>query len=909
MKLNIGRLLFIWIIKRVLALRYDIQVRGLSRIAKKQLKKESGILFLPNHPAEIDPVIMMSILAKNFAPRPLVVEHFYYMTGMYTVMRLVDAFPIPQVETTANQWKIRRVEKAFNTIKQGLQQGQNFLIYPSGSLKKEGYEVIGGNSFVHRLIHECPDVKIVLIRTTGLWGSAFSRAITGEVPNFWRIALSKIKILCKNWVFFLPKRRVRVEFAIDPEDFPRQGTRLEINKYLEAWYNVYTTPEGVTVKEEPLTLVSYERGRDVYPEVTYKKTEKEKKGFFKKKADVSYEIKKVITEKIAELAEVPPGKIKEELHLANDLGLDSLDAANIYTFLDMEYGVRDLKPETIETVSDVMYAAASNTKELEEETISLEPPPLGWPVEEERPRVERPDGKTLQEAFLRICDRFQDHAACADSHSGVMTYKKLKLGALIFSKKIRSYPGDYVGIMLPSSIGAYLTIFATLLAGKIPVMLNWTAGVRTLEYAVRLLGLKVIFSSNKFLNKVDSLDMGDLETLVVTLEEMKHSISFKDKLQGLMLSLKKPRQLLKKLDLTRVIREDDPAVVLFTSGTETYPKAVPLSHKNILENERAGLAAIAMHREDVFYGVLPPFHSFGFNVTGILPILLGIRVYYAPDPTNAKAMARDAEAWQPTIFCCAPSFFKNLFLVATPKQLKSVRLFVTGAEKAPQELFASVAKLGPQHKLIEGYGITECSPIVTFCKENRPPVGVGSPLPNVELCTIHPETRILLPKGTQGEICIHGDSVFKGYLGDAAKDPFIEIDGKKWYRSGDLGHIDEEGNLILSGRLKRFVKVGGEMISLNALEEELVEIAKKNAWIKGESEGPILSIGIDDSSDRPSIVLFTTFSVTKDQVNMALRESGFGRIMKITEVKHLKEIPVTGAGKIHYRRLNELAVS
>jgi long-chain-fatty-acid--[acyl-carrier-protein] ligase len=198
---------------------------------------------------------------------------------------------------------------------------------------------------------------------------------------------------------------------------------------------------------------------------------------------------------------------------------------------------------------------------------------------------------------------------------------------------------------------------------------------------------------------------------------------------------------------------------------------------------------------------------------------------------------------------------------------------------------------------------------VTFCKENRPPVGVGPPLSNLELCAIHPETYVLLPKGTQGEICIHGDSVFKGYLGNVAKDPFIEIQGKKWYRSGDLGHVDEEGNLILGGRLKRFVKVGGEMISLNALEEELMVMAYKNHWVTDAVEGPILSIGIKDTLDRPAIVLFTTFSVTKDQVNMALRESGFGRIMKITEVKQLKTIPMTGAGKVHYRRLNELATA
>lgn len=903
MRLKLWQVIFLWLTKRILSLRYDIQVKGLDRLAKKQLKKESGILFLPNHPAEIDPVILMSILMKNFKPRPLVVEHFYYMPGMHSFMRLVRAFPIPHVETTANQWKVRQVEKAFETIKQGLQKGQNFLIYPSGSLKKEGYEVIGGNSFIHRLIHECPDVKIVLIRTTGLWGSCFSRAITGEVPNFWNLALSRIKVLLKNWMFFTPKRKVMVEFAINPEKFPRQGSRLEINKYLEGWYNTYVNQEGKSVTEEPLHLVSYERGKEVYPEITYKKVEKEKKSFFKKKIEVAESIKKKVIEKIAELAEVAPGKIEEDQHLANDLGLDSLDAANIYTFLDTEYGIRDLKPEAIETVSDVMYAAAEKiaTEEEEEKTV-----PSGWPQEEDRPRAERPDGKTIHEAFLRVCARMQKFNACADASGVILTYKKLKVAALVLSQKIKKYPGKYIGIMLPSSSGTYLTICATLLAGKIPVMLNWTVGKRTLDYAVELLQIEVILSSSKFLNKVDSLDMGDLEKLVVTLEDIKHSITLKDKLKGLFLSFGRPKTIFRKLGLEGVIREDDPAVVLFTSGTETYPKAVPLSHKNILENQKAALTCISTTNEDVFYGVLPPFHSFGFNATGLLPLLAGLKVYYSPDPTNAKAMARDVFHWKVSIFCCAPSFFKNLFLVATPKQLRSVKLFVSGAEKAPKELFESVRKLGPHHKIIEGYGITECSPVVTLCQENKPLVGVGRPLPNIDLCAIHPETHELLPKNTLGEICIHGASVFNGYLG-SDRDPFIDIGGRKWYRSGDLGSIDDEGNLILDGRLKRFVKVGGEMVSLNALEEELLEIARKNQWIKKAVEGPTLAIGVDETSDRPAIILFTTFPVTKDLVNMGLRESGFGRIMKITDVRELKEIPMTGTGKIHYRKLNELA--
>ncbi len=905
MKLNFWQKILLKLIQKALALRYDIEVRGLDKIAKKKLKKESGILFLPNHPAEMDPVIIQSLLVKNFFPRPLVVEHFYYAPGMHFFMRLVRAFPIPMVETTANQWKVKQVDKAFETIKEGLEKGENFLIYPSGHLKKTGFEPIGGNSFVHRIIQECPDVKIVLIRTTGLWGSSFSRAITGEVPNFWKEAFSKIKVVLKNGIFFVPKRKVSVEFAIDPEDLPRDGSRLDINKYLENWYNRYPLEDGSIVTEEPLKLVSFARGKEVFPEITYKKEEKPKKSYvFRKKIEVPPSIRTSITEKIAELAEVPKENIKDNLHLANDLGLDSLDAANIFTFLDTEYGIRDLKPEMLETVLDVMYVAAGQVK-IEER---VEPEQTSsWPEEQDRPRIENPDGKTLQEAFLRVCDRMGKFSACADAASGVMSYKKLKLAALIFSDKIRQYPGQYVGIMLPSSVGAYLSIFATLLAGKIPVMLNWTVGVRTLDYAAQMLDLKVVLSSGKFLSKVDSLDMGELEKIIVTLEDIKHSITLKDKLKALYLSFSKPKALLKKLGLYGSVREDDPAVVLFTSGTETYPKGVPLSHKNLLSNQKSAASCLDFIEDEVFYGVLPPFHSFGFNVTGVFPILAGIKVYFAPDPTNAKGMAKDVFNWKATIFCSAPTFFKNLFIVANPRQLKTVRYFVTGAEKAPKELFEAVERLGPNHQVIEGYGITECAPVVTVTYPNRPRKGVGQPLPNINLCIVNPETDEVLSKNKTGELCIQGDNVFKGYLKGANKDPFIEIDGKKWYRSGDLAKIDDDGNVLLEGRLKRFIKIGGEMVSLNALEEEIYEIAKKNEWIKEVIEGPALAIGVNEKLDKPAIILFTAFFASRDQVNMGLRESGFGRIMKISEVRQLPEIPLNSTGKVHYRKLNEMA--
>jgi len=203
---------------------------------------------------------------------------------------------------------------------------------------------------------------------------------------------------------------------------------------------------------------------------------------------------------------------------------------------------------------------------------------------------------------------------------------------------------------------------------------------------------------------------------------------------------------------------------------------------------------------------------------------------------------------------------------------------------------------------LEGYGISECSPCVTLDREGEPHRGVGKPLPGIELCTINPETQERLATGSEGEICIKGPNVFSGYLGNI-KNPFIEIEGSTWYRSGDRGFLDETGYLIWTGRLTRFVKIGGEMVSLGGIEEELFEWASAR---QVSSEGiPLAVVSRGIEAEKPEIILFVTFQATREEVNTLLKEKGHGRLMKIAEVHVIDEIPLTGTGKTHYRLLEE----
>jgi long-chain-fatty-acid--[acyl-carrier-protein] ligase len=874
------------VVRGLVSIRYRLKVTGLENLTPENLPKKGGILFLPNHPAEIDPVIMSLLFWNKYHVHPIVLEDWYYSKLFHYPMKLVDAVPLPDFTGAVNKWKQKKIAKAFAFVADKLKSGSNFLVYPAGRLKHGPEEIIGGASFVHTLLQQCPDVNIVLIRTTGLWGSRFSRAITGKSPDFAKVSWEGFKIVLKNLIFLTPRREVIVEIEPAPADLPVTGTRLEINKYLERWYN----RRG----PEPLKLVTECFWKESVPKIDdQKKTELDDENWM-----ISPEKEQQIRAKISQIARRP--QVERPQSLNRDLGLDSLDIAQIHTFIEQKYEIENISFDQLETVEDVLRAVAKGEGQ---KRIDDHVPQKTWP-EESRLPILQPVGKTLHEAFLRSCDRMDGFIACSDQTMGAVTYRRLKMIVLIMSQKIKQMEGDHIGILLPSSIMAYALVLATLLAKKIPVMMNFTLGARALDHCKKVVDLRTVLSSRRFLNNMPGGDLDNIEDLIHLLEDVRGTVSFWDKLRGIYGVFRNTDLLLKEEDLTRG-SEDDTAVLLFTSGTESLPKGVPLSHKNILSDLRAAMDCFEIFPTDSLYGILPPFHSFGFAVTGIMPLLIGLKVYYAPDPTHSLGMLRDIEHWKITLFISAPTFIKGVFNASKPDQLKSLRYVVGGAEKVPEELFAFMEKRGGE--MLEGYGITECSPVVTLTRPKKPRKGVGQPLPGIELCIVSPETREVMLPGQEGEICVHGPNVFKGYLG-TGKNPFIEIDGRHWYISGDIGHLDPDGSLILSGRLKRFVKIGGEMISLGGLEEELLKMAAEKKWLPAiKDDAPQLAVAvIEKDVEKPIIILFSTFDLNKDEINQALRDRGYSALIKIADVRKVPLIPITGAGKVHYHALDEM---
>lgn len=877
--------------------RYRVTIKGLEHLNPEELNKPGGVLFLPNHPTTfVDPTLVAMAVWKKYPIRPVIVEYMYYAPLIHPVMKFMRAVPIPQFVNSSNSLKKKRADQVLEVIIDELKQKENFLIYPAGKTKHQAREVIGASG-VHRIIQSVPEANVVLVRTTGLWGSKFSRALTGgAAPDMFGTIFWGIKKALKNLLFFTPRRNVTIEFQPAKPDFPYKGSRLEMNRYLEKWYN---RPDGILPHkgEEPgesLYLVSYSLWKEELPVVGASQKEEAEIEI----NSIPPKIQEKVKEKLFEMTQMPMSQIEPGMDLAGDMGIDSLDTAEILTFLDDQFNVAGVPVHELTTVGKVMAIAAKQIsfgEETEEEQKDLSK----WFRPNEGEMSVLAKGETLPEVFLNSCSGKGRKVACGDAVAGILTYSDAKLRAVLLAEYIRHLPGEYIGIMLPSSVAAYITILACQLAGKIPLMVNWTVGPRHLESVVALSQVQVVLSSWAFLDRLDNVDLNGIEDLIVMLEDVRRQFTLIDKLKAYYRSKLSAKTLLSIFKI-KDLKKESPAVLLFTSGTENMPKGVPLSHENVLSNQRATLEKVHLKQDDILLNILPPFHAFGFTLSGLIPLLSGMRVAYFPDPTDGRGLARAIEKWHATLICGAPSFLKGIFKNAEPDQLKSLTLCVTGAEKAPDDLFTMVNQLG-HCRLLEGYGITECSPVLTVNMTGDQAKGVGLPLEGVELLVVSLDAHVPLPQGEQGLILVRGPNVFKGYLNKGIASPFLQIEGKEWYSTGDLGFLDPDGSLIISGRLKRFIKIGGEMVSLAALEDALLKTVGQKA---PALEGPLLAVcAKEETGEKAKIFVFTRFNTTLDEVNRALKESGFSNLVKVFKVQEIDEIPLMGSGKTHYRAL------
>lgn len=856
----------------LLRLRYRIRVNGMEQIVAQG---HSGILFLPNHPALIDPFIIWSELSRHFRvssladkdqiDRPIlrwVVPH----AGVRTI-------PDPLKYGEACQAEVARV---LADCVAGLKRGENLLLYPAGHIKHQAREDLGGNSAVEFILQNMPAVRVVLIRTNGLWGSRFGFGAEGRPPRIGRALRQGILAILANGIFFGPRRPVTIELA-EPADLPRDADRGTLNRYLEAFYNREASPNtyvpytiwergGARPLPEPAPLAVDASGETIPPATA-----------------------EIVFKHLRELS----GKqnLRREETLAGDVGLDSLARVELALWMEQEFGL-PVSENSLNTVADVLCAACGQLTAAG--PPDLQSIPAAWFTARRLP-VMLPAGRTLTEVFLAQARRDPNSVALADQASGVKTYRDMIAAILVLKPEIERLEGRYIGIMLPASAGAVILYFAALFSGKIPVMINWTLGVRALAHAVQLLEVRQILTASALVQKlkVQGGEFGAIEDRFLYLESWRKTFSWRHKLAAAFRS----RTSWAMLDAVRV---PETAIVLFTSGSESLPKAVPLTHANLLANMRDCLSVIRLSASDRFLGILPPFHSFGINVTMVFPLCAGIPTVYHPVPTEGGLLARLVEAYGVTLLAGTPAFLSGILRAAGGNALATLRLVISGAEKCPATVYAALAQKVSGAIIWEGYGITECSPVVSINNENAPGT-IGNILPSLHHAIVHSETGRRVATGQVGLLLLRGPSIFGGYLNYEGSSPFVELEGETWYRTGDLVAEDADGVLTFAGRLKQFVKLGGEMISLPAIEEVLVRHFADDA-----TEGPVLAVEATSSDTAPELVLFTVKPIARETANEALRMAGLSPLHNIRAVRVVATIPTLGTGKTDYRALKAM---
>lgn len=482
----------------------------------------------------------------------------------------------------------------------------------------------------------------------------------------------------------------------------------------------------------------------------------------------------------------------------------------------------------------------------------------------------------------------EKHVIIEDSQRKPLNYQQLISRIFILGQYINKHTATdekVIGILLPNSIACVVNFFAIQCYGRIPSLLNFSSGTKNLLSACETAEIKTIYTSHKFIENANLSDcitkLAEAGIHMVYTEDLKNKINVFNKLSGL-IKAQFAETVYNRLNPT--VSCEDPAVILFTSGSEGSPKGVVLSHKNILANNYQMAARVAFNRQDIAFNVLPMFHAFGLTAATILPIISGIKVFLYPSPLHYRIvpeMIYDADV---TIFFGTDTFLANYAKNAHPYDFYSVRYIFSGAEKLkPETARIWIEKFGV--RVFEGYGATEMSPVVSTNTPMHNKIGtVGRFLPNLQY-KLEPVHGI----NEGGRLFLAGPTLMKGYL--FADNPGVIVspaDG--WYDTGDIVSVDAENYITIQGRAKRFAKLGGEMVSLAAIEQTVSTLYPDQLHA---------AVAVPDEKKGEVIVLVTDHkNATREEIIKYFQKQDLAEIYLPKKIIFVEEMFVLGSGKI-----------
>jgi acyl-[acyl-carrier-protein]-phospholipid O-acyltransferase/long-chain-fatty-acid--[acyl-carrier-protein] ligase len=497
---------------------------------------------------------------------------------------------------------------------------------------------------------------------------------------------------------------------------------------------------------------------------------------------------------------------------------------------------------------------------------------------------------TLHHRFLSSAKQQQEKLAFIDCTSGKrITYSRALIASLLLTERFRSYDEGFVGIMIPSSAGCALAVLGVLMSGRTPVMINYSTGAaENAEFAQKSCDFKTIITSRALLKKIDCRHV----TGMVFLEDIMESLTTLEKLKAAV-KAKLPQVLIEKL--IDVGDDEDTAVILFTSGSEKEPKAVQLTHKNILSNIESLTERYELCSDDVFLAILPFFHVFGLTANLWAPLYHGMTAVTYANPLDFKTVCEIVRREKPTLMTATPSFYWGYLRKSEPGDFSSLRMPLCGADKCPDSLREGFLK---KHDMViyEAYGTTETSPGISgnAVGANKPG-SVGKPFLGVDVMIENYETGEPCDIGETGRILVKGDMVMKGYFNDFEQTSLRIRHG--WYDTGDMGLVDEDGYLWHVGRLKRFVKIGGEMVSLVRVEAVLEKLLPEDVLC--------CVVEVPDAIKGAKIIAVVTDEVDEEVVLKAMADQ-LPAIAMPKRFYYMEELPKMGSGKIDFRSITEM---
>ncbi len=526
---------------------------------------------------------------------------------------------------------------------------------------------------------------------------------------------------------------------------------------------------------------------------------------------------------------------------------------------------------------------------------------------------------TLPEAWLATAARRLGTLAVADSAGSSLSNRRFMAAVCLFARRIRRLGGEQnLGVLLPASSAGAIANMAVLLCGKTVVNLNYTANREGLRAGMENAGIRNVITSRRFLQKLAARGIAADEWFADVelhfMEDMKAAIGKPEGLAMLAFAGHLPASWVLRLFGHRA-RPGDTAAILFSSGSEGAPKGIELTHRNIMANVRQISDVLNTEGNDVVMANLPLFHAFGLTVTTFMPLLEGVPMVCHPDPTDALGTAKAIARHRGTLLCSTSTFLR-LYTRSQkihPLMLESLRIVVAGAERLSPDVREAFA-LKFQKPIYEGYGATETTPVASCnlpdslntddwqVQTGNKAGTVGMPLPGTSFRIVDPVTLHGLPPGSDGMILIGGVQVMKGYLGDAAKtaDAIVEMDGSRWYRTGDKGHQDADGFLTIVDRYSRFAKLGGEMISLTQVEEQVRQVL-------GEPEREMVAVNLPDPKKGERIVLLVAGAIDPDGLRKALIDARLNPLTLPAEIRPVEQVPKLGSGKTDFAEAKRLA--